>query len=185
MYLIDQTSGILRPAYNTDFAANNNISVSGLSLTVGAVNLTGTNPVTVTGFNTGITVATRDSAALAVLQSISGKLWNGNPASSPINVSGVVQASVSIGNVAVTGGGTFTPTFAILTGSQQVINAGYKSASVAVISGSAYINGSGPYLDGVALSFGGYGGFLSATPLVVGCTGSTGAPCSTYVIWET
>lgn len=98
-----------------------------------------------------------------------------------ISISGASLSS----NVAVTGGGTFTPTSIIITGSQQVINAGYKAASVAIMSGYAYINGIGPYLAGASLSYGGYNGYLSTNSLVVGTTGSTGSPSSVYVLWET
>lgn len=108
----------------------------------------------------------------------------------PIPVSGVVQAAVTINSVAVTGivtinSGTYTPTISVITGSQTQIPAGARSSSVAVISGYAYVNGSGPILAGTSMSFGGYDGhFLSSVVLNVGATGNTGAPCNVLVIYE-
>jgi hypothetical protein len=68
--------------------------------------------------------------------------------------------------------GTFSPTFNIITSSQVQIPANAKSWSVAVESGSAFINGSGPINAGTALNGGGYNGaFKLSAAINVGCTG--------------
>ena len=81
--------------------------------------------------------------------------------------------------------GTFTPTTSFITGSQTIIPAGYKSASVAIISGYGWVGGTGPFYAGTTLSYGGYdGSWMSSSALVVGGTGSTGAPTNIAIIWE-
>ncbi len=76
--------------------------------------------------------------------------------------------------------------FQIITGSQLVVPASVKSWSVAVVSGSAYVNGAGPMPVGVSLNGGSYDGrFISANPLVVGATGTLASPSNVIVMWET
>ena len=90
------------------------------------------------------------------------------------------------GDLQVSDSGVFTSTTSIITGSQLVVMPGYKSASVGIISGYVYVNGVGPIGAGIGLTYGnGYGGgYLSTIPLVVGTTGSTGAPSQVVVISE-
>lgn len=113
--VVNGVTGNFRPAITSDFAAN--ISVSGLSLTVGAVAVTGnpqvqiSNTPTVTIGNpvlavSGALTSTFDSSPIVSAQA------SGNSTLSTIStrlativpISGNVNASVTIGNVAVTGG---------------------------------------------------------------------------------
>lgn len=144
-----------------------NVDVSGLSLSVGAVNLTGTNVVTTTG-NQPVNIV--------------------NPV---VAVSGIVQTpdtgvrAVAVTNTVTINSGSYTPGFAIITGSQTQIPIGAKSASVAIISGSAYINGSGAFPAGLTLGFGGYDGrFPLASAINVGATGSIASPSQVIILWE-
>lgn len=67
-YLLDETSGCFRPAKTTDFAANIQMT-GGITASINAINLTGVNGVTVTGFYTGITIpVSLDSSALVLAQ---------------------------------------------------------------------------------------------------------------------
>jgi hypothetical protein len=148
-------TGSWRP-YGTSDISNNNISVSGLNLTVGAVAITGmppvqisnfptlnavsgqvfitnTTPINVTGIIltqvTGAVSASFDSTAIVnahitgnnYLANISGKLNSIVPVSglvsltntAPIPISGVVNASVTIGNLAITGFNSTIPPLAV------------------------------------------------------------------------
>lgn len=118
------STGAWRPAFPSDFAAN--ISVSGLNLTVGAVAVTGnpqvqisntpsvtvTNPVYLVGITgqplyvTGNFGASSSSPGF-ITGGVIGLTGSPNVTianASPIPVSGVVQAQVTIGAIAVTGG---------------------------------------------------------------------------------
>jgi len=171
----DGTTGGLRPLFSTDLAASVYISGSPVNINIGAVALTGNPSVSVSN----------------TLLPVSGVVQANVTNTSPIPISGVVQATVSIGAVAVTGGnitinsGTYTPGFAILTGSQTQIPVGARSASISVISGGCYINGSGNFPAGMTLNFGGYDGrFILSSVINVGCTGSTASPSKTILVWE-
>jgi hypothetical protein len=104
-------------------------------------------------------------------------------------VSGVVQTAAApiqaiSGNVTIVPG-TYSPGLSIITGGQMQIPAGAKSASIAIISGAAYINGSGAFPAGLTLSFGGYDGRLSlASAINVGATGSAASPSQLIISWE-
>lgn len=86
-------TGAMRPVLSTDLASTTNLSVSGLSLSVGAVSLTGDNPVRVANVN-----------AIAV----SGAIQGGNLL--PVFVTGLINTvvtgavSANVTSVAVTGG---------------------------------------------------------------------------------
>lgn len=98
---------------------------------------------------------------------------------------GGAASSVVVTNSVTTSSGTYTPTFAIITGGQTTIPAGAKSASVAVISGSAYVNGTGPLIAGTSLNLGGYDGkMLLNGPVTVGGTGVVASPANILVSWE-
>lgn len=99
-----------------------------------------------------------------------------------ITLSGVTVS----GDISVVDSGIFTSTTTILTGSQLVVASGFKSVGVGIISGYAYVNGVGPLNAGLSLTYGnGYGGgYISAAPLVVGTTGTTGSPSNVVVISE-
>jgi len=204
-------TGAERPVVPTDLAAN--INLSGISLSVGAVNLTGVNVVTLTGNTpvslvntapipvsgvvvsspspiqaisgyvntivTGAVSASFDTTPLVLatasgnnntlvadrlLSGISGQLGNTLNVSvtntAPLPISGVVQASVSIGNVAVTGGsiqtittGTISATvdntsvvLAIATGNNLLVIANQLNSGISGLLGSnlssaAYVTG--------------------------------------------
>lgn len=86
-------TGAMRPVLSTDLASTTNLSVSGLNLSVGAVNLTGDNPVRIVNIS-----------AIAV----SGIIQGGNLL--PVFVTGLINTVVTgtvsstISSVAVTGG---------------------------------------------------------------------------------
>lgn len=109
----------------------------------------------------------------------------------PIPISGVVNATVTIGNIAVTGNsvtnsGTYSPNFALITGSQFIVPTSAKSWSVAIISGFAYLNGTGAIPAGITIAGGSYAGSqLLSSPMVVGATGSAAAPSQVLVVYET
>ncbi len=93
-----------------------------------------------------------------------------------ISVSGL---NLTVGAVSITGSpivtiatSTYGPSFNIVTAGQITIPQNSKSYSVSVISGQAYINGTGPFDAGVSLNGGGYDGkVLLASAVVVGGTG--------------
>jgi hypothetical protein len=60
--------------------------------------------------------------------------------------------------------------FAVVAGGQYVLQSGYYSAQVQVVSGNAYINGTGEFPTNTRIELGGNGAQF-VTPLVVGCTG--------------
>lgn len=87
-------------------------------------------------------------------------------------------SNFSISNVAVTGGnitinsGSYAPSFSIITSSQTQIPVGAKSWSISVVSGSAYVNGTGPISAYTNINGGGYDGrFTLNTAINVGTTG--------------
>lgn len=100
-----------------------------------------------------------------------------------VNITGQTIPVHVTGNV---NSGVFTSTTSIITGSQLVVASGFKSASVAIISGYAYVNGVGPIGNGISMTYGGGygGGYISAAPLVVGTTGSASVPSQVLVISE-
>ena len=95
-YLLDVSSGVFRPAYTTDFAAN--VSISGLGVTVGAVAITGNPSVTINSGSFGFSgnVITSSQAQIPVgarsyfIAVLSGNAWiNGvGPYISPFTVGG-------------------------------------------------------------------------------------------------
>lgn len=83
------------------------------------------------------------------------------------------------GVTAVITGGTYTTTQTTITSSQVIVPAGRKSVSVAVQSGTAYINGV-PWNAGLVMNAGGYDGrFVSSTEFAVGITGGRA-----YIVYE-
>lgn len=89
-------------------------------------------------------------------------------------------AIISItGVTAIITGGTYQTTQMTLTGSQAIVPVGMKSVSVAVQSGTAYVN-SIPWNAGTVLNMGGYDGrYLSAIAYAVGITGGRA-----YLVYE-
>lgn len=66
----------------------------------------------------------------------------------------------------------FSPNIAILTAGQLVLPDGFKGATVVVVSGGAFINGTGPIPAPSSFSFGRYDGrVLARTGFAIGCTG--------------
>lgn len=140
-------TGAARPVVPGDLAAN--VSVSGLSLSVGAVNLTGVNVVTLTG-NTPVTITNPVlaisgalSVAAAPIQAVSGYVTaavTGGTSGAALGsldlsrtylpVSGV--GVFNVGNLAITGGSIQT----ITTGSISV-SVDNTSVILAIASGNA------------------------------------------------
>lgn len=84
----------------------------------------------------------------------------------------------------ILGSTTYTPSLSVLTGSQIQIPVGVRSASVAVNSGYAVVNGTS-IPQGVTLNFGGYNGCPTlSTAINVGSTGSAASPSNVLVMWE-
>lgn len=76
-------------------------------------------------------------------------------------------------------GGVYTSSMSNITGSQVIVPTGRKSVSVAVESGTAYINGMA-INAGVTLNLGGYDGrFTSSVAYAIGITGGRA-----YVVYE-
>lgn len=153
----------------------------------GGGNVTVTNPILAVS---GVVTTSAGNAAITGGQvSVAGG-YVGLTGAPVVTITGV-QTAVNVGGylgitgVVATTSGTFSPGFSIITGSQLVVPSGYKSASVAVVSGWCYINGTGQIWQGINVGLGGYNGqWTSSTPLVVGATGSTGSPCNIFVVWE-
>lgn len=108
-YIYDNDSGVFRPAYKSDFAAN--ISVSGLSVSVGAVAVTGgtinvanTAPIPISGvvqgnFDSNTTNILLSGISGVLSSNLNDPAWvTGNIGinnTAPIPISGVVVAGVS------------------------------------------------------------------------------------------
>lgn len=87
--------------------------------------------------------------------------------------------------ISVTGQYTFASPV-LITGSQTQIPAGAKSWSVSIISGFAFINGTGPIYSYANLNGGGYTANSSLTTAInIGCTGTASDPSQVLVMWET
>ena len=106
------------------------------------------------------------------------------PSDLAANVS--ISGGVSVGNVAVTGGsiaisntpnviinsGSFGLTPGTITGSQAQIPVGARSYFIAVSSGNAWVNGSGPFIAPIGFGGGGYDGHWTLNSAInIGCTG--------------
>jgi len=103
------TTGAWRPYGVTDISS---VSVSGLSITVGAVAITGSPSVVVAGGYVGLTgnlsgtftFGTGDSISIAnPVLSVSGVTQSNITNTSPIPISGFVNTSVTVGNITITG----------------------------------------------------------------------------------
>lgn len=115
------------------------------------------------------------------------------------NISVTVAGGVTVSGgsapsaVAITGSpsvqiqsGSYNPNYTIITGSQFSIPVGARSYSVSVISGSAYLNGTGPIFAYSNINGGGYGGtWILGSAINVGATGTITAPCSVLIAYET
>ena len=141
-------TGAWRPLFPTDFNAN--IDITGLTVSVGAVAVTGAPVVTLTG------------------------VQNVNVTNPVLAVSGNLSASISsvgiTGNV-VANSGTFSPTFTGITSGQIQVPVGVKAYSIYVESGSSYVNG---FLWNAGTNYGGGGysnNYSLSTAINVGCTG--------------
>jgi hypothetical protein len=107
----------------------------------------------------------------------------GNPevrVSNAINTTGSItlDGSISISGDVSIATKTYTSYISGVTSGQLTIGAGALSWSVAVESGSAYLNGL-LLNEGSALNGGGYGQYTSNTVYNIGCTGGR-----TLVVWE-
>lgn len=98
-----------------------------------------------------------------------------------IYLSGINVNTDQLETIETSGVRSVTSNFSIITGSQIVIPVGSRSWSVAFISGDAgYINGTGTFQAGLSLSSANY----NLNAIVIGGTGSTGAPFKAIVQWE-
>lgn len=155
-------TGGWRPFFPSDFASN--VSVSGLSVSVGAVAVTGIATVAVTSFP-----VTGPAAA------ISGSVVITN--SAPIAVSGALSIAPSTGVSTVNlNQAGFTPTFGFITSGQVSIPTGTRAYSIWIESGNASIAGI-VYNLGTSIAGGGYPNYTLSTAFGVGCSGTTGSPC--------
>lgn len=140
-YIYDTVSGMFRPAFDSDFGAAVNMSVSGLSLTVGSVAITGTLPnVAVTGGAISVSnTAPIPVSGISIVGNtapipVSGVSLIGNTA--PIATSGVATIlSVPTHNVAVTGGQIQTIVTGVLGGNVTVSSVAITGAPVVTITG--------------------------------------------------
>ncbi len=81
--------------------------------------------------------------------------------------------------------GTYSPNFAIVTGSQTTIPINTKSYSIAIESGYGFINGN-LFNAGSTLNGGGYNGsWKLGSTIVVGTTGSAAVPSRIVIYYET
>lgn len=154
------TTGCYRPFLTSDY--NVTIASSGVSVTVGAVAITGTPPVQVSNFpqSYGITGTVNSTGNLGV--------------------SGALEL---IGSVGITGNinianKIYTTYLSGITSGSVLIPTGTLSWSVAVESGSAYINNL-LLNEGSSFNGGGYGSYFSNSTLNIGCTGGR-----TLIMWE-
>lgn len=176
---IPQTTGGFRPIATTDMGATN-LNVSGLNLTVGAVTLTGTNPVQVSNFPSTFNVQVTGSPTVTV-----GGVANVSVTNASLSVIASVNNSVlATSGVATLATGSYTTTFTTVTGSQTVIAPGYRSWSASVLSGSAYVCGAGPFPAGASLGGGGYPQLYGSTPIVIGGTGTAASPTFILINYE-
>ncbi len=112
-----------------------------------------------------------------------------------ISVSGLTIDNTSVVNALTTGNaylasisgasqGTYSPNFAIITGSQTTIPVNTKSYSIAVESGYAFINGN-LFNAGSSIDGGSYNGsFRLSTAIAVGATGDVANPSRVIVYYE-
>lgn len=131
------TTGAWR-MYSTNDISNNNISVSGLNLTVGAVAITGTPPVQISNFP-----AITPISGIVTINSLPthNVAVTGNPQVSisntaPINVTGII-------NTVVTGtlGGNVTVNSVAITGAPVVTITGIVATSASVTVGNVAVTG--------------------------------------------
>lgn len=180
----DSTSIVLAQGSGNVLAQTANQLLSGVSgqlaasatratWTTGTILIGNQGPIAVSGaFQANVTTSNTD---------VVGALTTGNAFLA--GISG--QLATNIDAPVVINSGTYTPSLYIITGSQMQIPAGVRSASVTVVSGSAFVNAVGPFMAGFSMGFGGYDGrFLMSTAVNVGCTGSAATPCQTVVMWE-
>lgn len=176
MYVFDNTTiisgggqpvtGAWRPVSPGDLSAN-------ISLTGGVFNAAVDDVAVTGGF-----IAISNTPGVIVQNGIL-------PISGNVN-STITNSILPVSGISTVVGGVYTPSFSIVTGSQVIIPVGVRSASVSIVSGTAYVNGTGPVVAGVTLKFGGYDGrYLSSAGVVVGATGSALFPCQVLILWET
>lgn len=134
-------TGAMRPVVPTDLASTSNVSVSGLSLTVGAVAITGNPLVTVSN----------------TILPTSGTVQGGN--NLPLYVTGIIQTvvtgsvggNVTVSSVAITG---FSPTIApqAVSGFFTPIWTGSPNVTAAVTIGNVAITGYNSTIAPLAVS---------------------------------
>lgn len=194
------TTGAWRPWTINDVGAvsiSGGVSVGNVAVTGGSINIVGTPPVTVVNNSFPVTGAggffgltgtaniavTGGSISIVGPLTLTGTLTNS--VTGTVNTTGTVTANVT--GVVTIDSGSFALTINMITGSQVQIPVGVRAYSISVISGSAFINGNGPFFSMYTLNGGGYDGrWTLNTAINIGCTGNTGTlnACQTIVNWE-
>lgn len=181
-------SGAWRPLIPSDLAATINVS-GGMTVNSNpSVAITGNPDVQISNFS----VLGDKIDILSGLLAQQSRLTDIQPVSvvnSPyqVGITGILSTSGSlalVGGVSITGestiaGGTYNFTASGITSGTLTIPAGTKSWSLAVESGSCYMNGT-LLNNGTNLNGGGYDGrYLLGNSLTIGCTGGR-----VLAIWE-
>lgn len=104
---------------------------------------------------------------------------------SNISVTGTLFSGITVSNVvlesyALSGIRPVTTSFSIITGSQVTIPVNSRSWAFAVISGEAWVNGSGGIPAGIAINSQNY----NASAITIGATGAGAASAKVIVQWE-
>ena len=97
-----------------------------------------------------------------------------------INISGINVAVDQLETITTSGVRAVTNNFSIITGSQLTLPIGTRSWSFAVVSGQAWVNGTGGIDAGYGLSSENY----SANAINIGATGAGAASAKVLVQWE-